>query len=285
MTKIVTVVTCLDSPYLAEESIKWLKENSTPELNTIVLLDNGSYTPLEKFDADILHRREKNEGANTILHDMIPFVESLGADIVAYFHCDMMVREKGWDQRVIEEFDKDPILALAGFVGSNEVDENGGRGGGTVLNFQGHTYEGYGPASPAHHHGEVLAGTRPVGVLDHCSLIFRIPLLKQLVPQRGHYAPGHFYDRIVCCQIIERGWHILYIGIKCDHFSGGTSTGMPNMVAFYREWLTEEGIVFDANVDMAVYKEAERRFFAEFKYKNRLIPFVIEKDFSVTRLA
>ncbi len=287
MTQLATVITCLDSPRLAKECTKWLRENSDPAINTIILLDNGSYEPLEKFDADMVFRFARNEGANTIIHDMIPHLKVLAGkdvEIVAYLHCDLMIREKGWDHRIIKEFDQDPKLALAGFVGSNQFDGNGGRGAGTVLNYQGYNYPEFGQATAARQHGEAFDGTRPVGVLDHCSLIFRIEQLKQLVPQRGHYAPGHFYDRILCCQVLLKAWHILYIGIACDHFSGGTAEGVPNMLEYYTEWLIQEGIALEANIDTAVYNEAQSRFFKEFKENKKVIPCLIKNNFTITRL-
>lgn len=282
MSRLVTVVTSVDEPEWTKECIKWLKENSTPELNTIVLLDNGSYEPLPDMGADVLLRWDKNYGANAVFHRMLPELNKMNAEFVAYLHCDLMVREKGWDMRVVEGFDAHPQVALMGFVGSNEIDMAGGRGLGTVLNYQGHEYP-FGKAVPAKVHGRPSRELEPCAVLDHCSMIFRIRVLGQLTPQEGNYSPGHFYDRIVCCETLYRGHRIAYIGIECDHFSGGTRGGVRNRDEFYSEWLESEGIPYNVeNPDMSVYKEGEKRFLSRWRDEIKFIPLRVESDWSIT---
>lgn len=281
MPKLVVVVTCVDAPETVAECLHWLDVN-TSDQTTVMLLDNGSKVPLAQGPADRLVRFHENIGGNAVFHAMLPHLDAEGADLVAYLHCDMMVRELNWDLRVIQAFVDDPILALCGFVGSSEVDERGGRGAGTALNFLGASYPNYGPSSPTHHHGRSMSGIMPAAVLDHCSMIFRISVLRQLPTQEQHYAPGHFYDRICCAECIHQGYHVAVIGIQCDHLSGGIGAGMESQLALYRKWLTSQGLPWEpGHEDRAVYIESERRFFARFRDELKLIPYGVNADYSV----
>lgn len=281
--RMAVVVSCVDAPELAREATKWLRHHTSAE-SEIILCDNGSCPPLPRYHADRIVRFHHNIGGNAVFHRMLPHLDALGVEFVAYLHCDMMVREDSWDQRVITAFDADPLLALCGFVGSNEIDEQGGRGGGTMLNYVGAYYEGFGQATKAEQHGLRVTGVHPAAVLDHCSMIFRVAQLRQLPPQEGNYAPGHFFDRICSAEVVQRGWHVAVVGIGCDHFSGGIAGGMDSQLDVYKHWLRAEGIPYNPrNLDQAVYVESERRFLQRFRDQTyKLIPYRVNSDYSIT---
>lgn len=283
MKRLAVVVSCVDAPELAKECTKWLRQHSSPETE-IILCDNGSCPPLPKFYADRIVRFHQNIGGNAVFHAMIPHLEALGVEFVAYLHCDLMVRQDNWDQFVMGAFDADPLLALCGFVGSTEMDELGGRGGGTMLNYAGSFYPGFGQATAAEAHGIRHTGIRAGAVLDHCSMIFRLSALKTLPPQEGNYAPGHFYDRICSAEVVNRGFHLALVGVLCDHFSGGVAAGMASQLEVYKRWLRKEGVPYDPNhVDKAVYIESERRFLNRFRDQQfQMIPYRVNPDYSIT---
>lgn len=277
--KLVVIVTAVDEPELAQESTKWIRQNVRNPNTQIVLFDNGSYEPLDKFDADLVHRQEENVGGNAVFHRSLPLLRSLDADIVAYFHCDLMVRHEGFDNDILDAFNSTENLGLVGFVGSNQIDAAGGRGYGTMLNFMGYDYPPWGKASPAEAHGRRQAGLKPAVVLDHCSMIFDINVLEQIPPQEGNFAPGHFYDRICCCEVLARGFKIGYLGIECDHFSGGIGKGTPNQNALYENWLKAEGLPYNPlRLDDAVYIESERRFLSKWRETSNFIPVQVTDD-------
>jgi len=281
--RMAAVVSCVDAPELAKESTKWLRYHTSPETE-IILLDNGSCPPLSRFSADRIIRNHQNIGGNAVFHQMIPHLDAFGFEFVAYLHCDLMVREDNWDQRVMAAFDADPLLALCGFVGSNEVDEQGGRGGGTMLSYVSGYYEGFGQATKAEQHGLRVTDMKPAAVLDHCSMIFRVDHLRQLPSQEGHYGIGHFFDRICSAEVVIRGWHVAVIGVSCDHFRGGIAGGISSQLDLYKHWLRKEGIPYNPNnVDQAVYVESERRFLQRFRDKTyKLIPYRVNEDYSIT---
>ncbi len=294
MTKMVAAVSCVDSGQMAEEALYYLRQNSDPEVTKIILIDNGSYDPLQKYDADAVVRFDPNIGGNAVFHRMLSVLEhEYQTDLVAYFHCDLMIREKGWDHRVIDYFQKDPLLGLAGFIGSSEIGADGGRGSGTISSFIGAEYR-TGWASPAKIHGAVAVDTHPAAVLDHASMIFPLDILKQLPKQEDMHTPGHFYDRVLSCEVLSRGYHIAVLGIQCDHFSGGTGMGkVPgeqkgprNRDEMYIRWLTANNMTWNKdNPDLTIYVEGEKRFLSKWRDELHFIPLRVNSDHSINHLA
>ena len=284
MKKIAAIITCLDSGPLAEESLRYLKENSDPDITTLFLVDNGSYEKLPVYDANILYRYPENIGMNAVYHRIIPLLETFEIDIAAFLHCDFLMREPGWDHKILECFNNDPLLGLVGFVGSNEIGGDGGRGLGTISSFIGDKYD-MGQASEAKVHGAIATGVHPAAVLDACSMVFSLDVLKELPKQEEMHTPGHFYDRVMSCEILQRGYHIAVLGFKCDHMSDGTANGCPNRDQFYRKWLVEHNLPADtADPDAEIYMEGERRFLRRWRDELNFIPLKVNADYSITHL-
>jgi len=272
----------VNNPEWATLALQHLHRTIDPELTEILVIDNGSTPPYGFPDRTI--RYDKNIGGNAIMHRWMQdqwFARP--PEFLAFLHVDVMVHESGWDHRVVEAFDADPILHLIGFVGSNEIDQLGGRGAGTMLNYRGATFAGIGQASPAEAHGRRMTGIEPAAVLDHMSMIFRKSELEQLTPQEGHFAPFHFYDRILSCEVLSRGGHIAVLGIDCDHFSGGTAGGSGEANELMLSWLNENGVPYDPErPDIAIYLESERRFKAKYIH-NQFAPLRVLPDYSIER--
>jgi hypothetical protein len=264
--RLATVVYSTDHEVFTQLAVIYLQVASDPDLTKIVVIDNGSKVPFAKT-GDINIRYEENIGGNAVFHRWMTdgwFPEE--PEFIAFLHCDLFVHEHHWDDRVLAAFDADPKLDLIGFVGSNQIDTAGGRGGGTMLNFTGALFEGIGVGSPAEAHGRRIRGLHPAAVVDHCAMILRTSTLKELTPQEGNYAPEHFYDRLLSCEILQRGGHIGVLGVECDHFSGGIGPGMTSANALRTRWLKAEGVPFDpTDTYTAVYVESERRFFAKYR--------------------
>lgn len=270
MTRLAAIVYSTDHDFYTGMALTHLRATSDPATTEIVVVDNGSQVPFSTFtwQGDRNIRYEENIGGNAVFHRWLEddwFEDDL-PDYLAFLHCDLMIHERGWDQRVIEAFDADPKLDLLGFVGSNKIDHLGGRGDGTMLNYRGAFFDGIGQASPAEEHGERIKGLKPAAVVDHCAMVLRRTALVQLPPQEGNYAPEHFYDRILSCEVLRKGGHVAVLGIDCDHFSGGIGPGMASADRLRRKWLDEEGIPYDPEDSYtAVYVESEKRFFKEFQ--------------------
>lgn len=292
--RLAVIMTCVDSKELAEEALSYLKENTTPELSEIILVDNGSFTPLPQYDADRLIRLEQNIGVNAVFHRTIPQIEAMGLTHVVHLHCDVLIREKYWDDFLLFAFEADPKLALVGLLGSNEIDGAGGRGLGTASSFIGDNYK-MGQATKAEIHGRRVKGIEAAAVVDHFFMAFPIEKLKQLPSQEeSGYAPHHFYDRILSCEILNRKWHIALFGLDVDHLAGGTGMiavphegpelGVLNRNELYKRWLTSKGIAFkeDDNLDLIVYRKAEQIFLSKWKDELKFIPVKVAPDYTIT---
>lgn len=228
------VIPVLNQHELAKVCIRSLQQNSTTDPE-IIVIDDGSDLPFYYPGIDII-RNEKCSGSYSHFAD-----EYYTGDIVAFIHSDLIIHEKGWDERVIKAFENDEKLGLIGFIGSNEIDGLGGRGLGTMSNFAGYNiaiperidlngFEGIVTVapeinnilgSPAEIHGKRVTGLEPAVVLDGCSMIFRKEALQKITHDFA-FPPHHFYDRMMSIQMIQAGYKDAVIGILCDHLSGQT---------------------------------------------------------------
>lgn len=302
--RMAVIVSCVDSPRHAKECTKWLRLNSTASLTDVILVDNGSATPLPRFDADIVIRLEENIGGNAVIpiaHQILTLPENpTRYDVVAFFHCDLFIRESAWDVRVLQAFDADPRLGLVAFVGSPEMSEIGGRGSGTRLNYLGDFYEGFGQCSTAEMHGIREEGLLPIANLDHCAMIFRNSCFQEVAPHVA-YCPTHFYDRALIAECNYRDWHCAYLGILCDHSNGGTAEGVVSQEHLLRRWLDSQGLAYRSDTvqhlvdginpahllptslerpDTVAYAESERRFLQRYREELKIVPFFVLPDYS-----
>jgi len=249
-----------------EVAVKYAFENSDQFKTKIYVIDNGSEIPYSTYEwskyCQII-RYEKNIGGNAVFHRWMidDWFGNNVPDYMAFLHCDLFIREKDWDAKIISAFQNYPLLCLQGFVGSTEIDERGGRGTGTMLNYLGRKYGPAGAGSPAEMHGRREQGLTAAAMLDHCSMIFRTSHLRELTPQEGNFAPEHFYDRHVCCETLKMGKWVAVNGISCDHTSGGVGGGTIDAATLCREFLDGRGIPYDKDQERSVtYVESEKDF-------------------------
>ena len=283
--KLAVVVSVLNQHELATTCIDFVQAYSSQDTD-IVIIDNAS-DPV--FDYNITNlkdnrnikiiRQEKNIGVYPIFWEALKYTD---ADVIAYFHSDLMFCEKGWDERVLACFEMYEKLGLIGFVGSDEIDANGGRGLGTTSNFKGYKHmhqdakgnkkEWIG--SEGKLHGAVNQGFTKAAVVDGCAMIFRRKVLEQIKP-RGNFPPHHFYDRVLSCEVQEAGYEVGVLGIGCDHISGQSVNGSLAYEQMAEIWAGQHGVrrgFGDTNWDIVLYREAERQFMEEYRDQKKFIP-------------
>jgi glycosyltransferase involved in cell wall biosynthesis len=243
----------------------------------LVIIDNGSTIPLEDKDAPGANivRNQKSIGVYPTFKQGM---DNTTGDIVAFFHSDLVVWEQGWQDRVLEAFNKYPDLGLIGFVGSNEMDSNSGRGGGTTSNFMGNTMvtgEGVWKGSPARAHGMVGNDISPAAVVDGCAMIIRRTAWEK-IGFRQDFPLHHFYDRLISAQMLESGFKVAVLGIACDHISGQTVNQEQSYQDMAKDWCVARGIGLmpedNGNWDAAMYKTAERVFLQEYRNQKHIVP-------------
>src|SRR5574343_633407 len=220
-----------------------------PNEVTVVLIDNGSREPysLKEF--------------------------------IGLMHNDVLMYEPGWEGRIVDEFRKDQHLGLIGLVGSNEVDSNGGRGGGTMCNFNG--TRGQSQAA-----GLKITTLRPAVCLDSLFMMFR----RNVIPLMNideHIAPCHFYDKLWTLRTVENNWRVGCLGLEIDHMGGMTAIGDTQYWDDAVTWCKEQKIPLvknqagDDDGGLTVYLEAEKRFLGEYRDQKKRIPCRIDDNWVV----
>jgi len=233
--------------------------NNSSEETEFVVIDNGSKVPFVFDDPRV--KIVRNDKSNGVYPTFAQGFRETKGDVVAFFHSDLVVWEKGWDQRVVASFLVNPKLGMVGFIGSNEIDSSGGRGLGTTSSFMGRSLSSDEPlddegstwtGSAAHHHGKTDVGMTRAAVVDGCAMIIKRDAWNDIGVKEG-FPPHHFYDRLISTQLLEKNWQIGVLGIEIDHFSGQTVNTQKEYQQMAWEWLWRNGHLEDKTVDGLTY--------------------------------
>lgn len=261
-------VPVLNKPEMTARFIEHLNATVVdPTSLVVVILDNASepayhlsQIPETPFPCYIV-RLDVNQGYYTPLRTL---AEMWDYEILTLAHNDILIYEQGWDRRLRECFVNDPKLGVVGFCGSSQVDDQGGRGSGTMMNFRGT------PGLGQQQAGIVVKNLTPAAILDSLFMAFRREVAVKLL-EGEEPTPAHFYDKIWPMRALQWGWHVGVLGVEIDHLGGTTLVAEP---AFWHDmvrWCREQGIVAE-NPTLAVYLEAERRWLHEFRAASRVMP-------------
>lgn len=259
----------------------------------LVIVDNRSDRPyLRKdfpkklpFDIEFKYYPE-NKG---FYYPLIDLYNQYPDELIGLIHNDLLLYEQGWNKRMAQCFTDDPKLGLIGLCGSNEIDQLGGRGAGTMVFFRGaevkvgdRTYKGQDQAA-----GMRITHLAPSACLDSLFMMFRRDVIPHLMNERDPWADvtlAHFYDRIWPIRTIEAGYRVATLGVECDHIGGITTTG--NMR--YREdcikWLDKRGLPYE-DPETEMYLIAERRYLGEYREEKRFLPCIVGADYGIRYLA
>lgn len=277
--KLSIVIPIINNFKMTDTVVEYLKKNSVtnPE---ILIIDNNSDEEYENKDVSQVLRNPKNIGVYPAFKQGL---EYSGGDIICFMHNDVFIHELGWDKRVLEAFDKNRMLGMISFVGSSQIDYFGGRGNGTMSNFQGKTIDIAGEkitTSPAESHGIRITDLRPAVVVDGCVMIIRRSALEE-IGFRENFAIHHFYDKLISVQLIEKRWNVAVLGIEMDHVSGRTVDHEIKYHLAAKDWSVNHRITpggIGTNWDTVIYKEAERQFLKEYRDEKYIVPISIGAD-------
>jgi GT2 family glycosyltransferase len=277
------IVPFLNNYDLTEAVLACLEKNVAGPHTEIIALNNGSAEGtlnLPSHSSTRVVELPENIGSYPVFH-LAASLASPDREIVAVFHSDLFVYERGFDCRIADAFASCRQLGLLGFVGSNEIDQSGGRGLGTVSNFQGTSMTHNGQVwqgSPAKVHGRCSTALERAAVVDGCAMIFRRSVLSSL-PRLSNFPPHHFYDRLLSCQIMELGYLVAVLGIACDHISGQTANGASGYLDLARRWCKQHlGLENCDDWDLEIYRQAEARWLNEYRDRKRFIPLCVPRE-------
>jgi hypothetical protein len=251
------VIPAIDYHEITEKAMKYMRDKSLYNLEYIVI-DNASEVPYVENEKYRVIRNEENLGGPKTIQQALNVATY---DIVMVVHNDVLVHEYAWDVKIVQAFERDPKLAIAGFFGAKGIGEHGGRivsmsnmqGKETGTNWRGHS--------------EHITGVEAATVLDGLCMIFRKSAWQQIrVPE---LAIHHFYDKIYPLCAIQVGFHCAVIGVAFDHGmpEGMHSTANASKIyhASAEKWAQEHNIeLVDNNADLTMYKVNEHIMFQLF---------------------
>jgi len=182
----------------------------------------------------------EGEGAG-YLQKVQNYYKNTDADVIAYFHSDLFIREFGWDERVLDEF-KDPNVVLVSFFGAKEL-------GRSNIYVDPYDYRQlargncYSNMRDWFNHGQRCTSAMDVAMIDSFSLIVRRSFLDEIdgwpvklecyrcagggCEECGNtgFGPGcppsHGSDMWLCMMAARHKKKVRLVGIDCEHFSGG----------------------------------------------------------------
>lgn len=172
--------------------------------------------------------------------------------ILAFIHDDVVIYERSWDCRVLDEFD-DPSVGVVGF---------GGALGHATPDLYDSPYRIPNLARQhfisnmrsAETHGHRFTGERDVAILDGMALFVRRSILDKVGGWPIDKPVGYWlYAEWLCCEARRQGFRIRVVGVDFEHLGGKSSGYIPSSPTY------EEAhrYLYDANRDVLPYRVPE----------------------------
>lgn len=250
----------------------------------IIIIDNGcDFTPElptvsgGPFTLKTIYPPQGNLG----VYPVYKFgMENTTGDVVLFIHNDLIINEDAFDVYVKYLFATKENLGLLGFLGSDEIAKNGGKGYGTTSNFEAKTYtykDKVWTGTDALIYGSRYDGYTNAMILDGLAMGFRRSAWKK-IGFREDFPPNHYHDRLVPLQIIEAGYKVGILGIACDHMDAQTRSNEKKYHSIVQGWCEKNNVpaYIDENGktswEYAIHMEAQRRLLKEWKDEKHFIP-------------
>lgn len=188
--------------------------------------DNNSdlRTFLERFFKRQKYRYHSNGGNIGLIPTMHQAYQLCETEVLAVLHNDVYVYEQNWDRRIVNYFERNNSLGMAGFFGAEEIEPGAGRG------------RCWSNLLEAELHGSrLLVPYRPVAIFDAFAMIFRAQMLKMAggFDQRYHY--HHIFDKAISLSSLALGFENIVVNTPCHHSSGVTSCSPQ-----YQSWINQK---------------------------------------------
>jgi glycosyltransferase involved in cell wall biosynthesis len=273
MSNLSIVIPVTDRHEFTDRCVQRLIDYAWNDNNDIIVIDNGSITPyFPQYDQVRVLRNEVNTG---YFPSIVQGLLAAQNNIVLTQHNDVLIQEEYYDQRILDEFENDSKLGIAGFFGGRGVAENGGR------DHAESNMVGFDWGMPGHLHGHIQEETHPSVVFDSLAMIYNKDIFFKVFSKNeiDNIPIHHWPDRIVTLSIVMAGYHGLTIGVAFDHYGGATSVANVEFDKLTARWVKEKGLPIEENPDYTLYKYGERMFQSKFRGK---FPVRVNKDFSLT---
>lgn len=178
-------------------------------------------------------------------------------EIVAMIHNDLLVKQIGWDQKILDFYETNRNVGLVGFAGAKQLGRNDIYREPYEL-VQMARNDVYTSLEDWPVHGAKTEVPTEVAVLDGLTMCGRrndILAIGGFDEEMIH----HQYDNDICTRFHYAGYHNFVLPITAQHLNGQTAN-----FPIYNDWLTENGLGRDGDV----HKASHEYFYK--KWKNKL---------------
>lgn len=227
--RIHVAVLVLNQKVLTQTFLDTLRANEGEAKLPLLIIDNGSTEPVRDWltglrEGDFVIRNEENRGVMPGLNQAHTFLKDI-SDYIFFPHNDVMIYEKGWDDKLIRLLTDLPDCGVAGFYGAKGLG---------VPNIYKVPYEmqqliRLENVSACWRMNSSLHGFRPprgeteeVAVMDGFSLIVRTELLNKLGGFDRSYPPHHNYDNDISLESMDKGYRNFVLAMDAEHLGGRT---------------------------------------------------------------
>lgn len=220
MIRLTIAVPCLGGVARLKSCVASLVTSlSFPEATELLLLDQDPEDCWGPWAKEYLTRKvglvnvinSRHNVGLPLAHSMLQAAAASTSTVIAYFHNDVLIYERGWDDRVLSLFDENDKIGVVGFAGARGIGANGSRN------------EFWSNMLEAEIHGSRGDGVLPVAMLDGFSLICSRAMLRE-AGWDCKYPIHHYYDYDICTAAHLAGWRNLLCGVSCHHLSGITNS-------------------------------------------------------------
>lgn len=229
--RIVLAVLVLNQQEVTQKFLDQLRSTETKGM-PIYIVDNGSNPPVRDWllglkEGDIVIRNGENEGVVKGMNQVWTVAKNV-ADYIFYIHNDVMIYEKGWDEKLERILTMYPDTGVAGFYGAKGIGTPDIYRSGYAMHQMIRVENVSGC-----HRMDAVHGYRPprngeiedVAVMDGFSLIVKTELLNDIGGFDRNYPPHHMYDNDICLESLDKGYVNRVIAMDAQHLGGRTDVG------------------------------------------------------------
>lgn len=225
-------VLILNQQAMSQQFLDTIRNNEGMAKLPMVLVDNGSNPPVRDWliglrEGDLVVRNEENIGVMPAMNQVWQILKDT-TDYIFFPHNDLLIHEKGWDEKLIRILEGLSDCGVAGFYGAK------GLGAPNIYKIpyemsQLARFENVSNCirmNPAIHGFRPIRGeTEEVAVMDGFSIIVRTELLNKTGGFDRSYPPHHNYDNDICLESMDKGYKNYVISMDADHLGGRTDVG------------------------------------------------------------
>lgn len=231
-------VPILNQPEVSQKFLDTLRDNEGESKPPIYIVDNGSDPYVRSWllglrEGDQVIRNGENEGVVKALNQIYALASKTGADYIFYTHNDVMVYEKGWDDKIArileQENAKGTKVGVAGFYGAKGIGTPDLYKTPYIIHqlIRLENVSNCNRMDPVHGYRPIKHGqeVEDVAVMDGFSLIVSVELLDKIGGFDRNYPPHHMYDNDICLESLDKGYRNIVISMDAQHLGGRTDVG------------------------------------------------------------